>query len=326
MYNLILHIEYLLLKHDCVTVPGFGALINVRQPASYDEKRCVWKPMTREIRFNQALNHDDGLLANSFARKEQVSFAEGRELLRRSTLQLTETLRNEGEVTLGHIGSISNENGTLIFTPQYPADKLSDILGYTEACTKHATRASDSITASKPQLKNEIQGSESLPDLHRFDTERNYYIAVNKVFARVAACVAIILITSMAFILPTNRHTHVDKASVIPMETIIRKADPIVELTKEPASPKAALVVSETTSEEKAGRYHAIVATFATEREARNFIESSIRNGYELKVVKGRTKSRVSAFSSDSRSEVVERINDKKFRSAFGDSWIWDAE
>ena len=70
MYNLSLHIEYLLLHHDCVVVPGLGAFINVRHAAYFDAVTRVWHPMTREVRFNGALTHDDGLLSSSYARKE----------------------------------------------------------------------------------------------------------------------------------------------------------------------------------------------------------------------------------------------------------------
>lgn len=78
MERLSIHIEYLLLRHDCVVVPGFGAFINARSEARVDSESGQVYPMMREVRFNSALVHDDGLLAGSFARKYRVPFAEGR--------------------------------------------------------------------------------------------------------------------------------------------------------------------------------------------------------------------------------------------------------
>ncbi len=133
MYNLSLHIEYLLLHHDCVVVPGLGAFINVRHAARFDSVRRVWLPMTREVRFNGALSHDDGLLANSYARKNSVSFAEGRELLRRDTMQLREALESDGEITLGHLGILRLEEETVSFQPQQSAAQTARFMGYTAA-------------------------------------------------------------------------------------------------------------------------------------------------------------------------------------------------
>lgn len=327
MYNLTLHIEYLLLRHDCVIVPGVGALINVRQPARYDEERGTWLPMTREVRFNGALNHDDGLLASSFARKEQVSFAEGRELARRSINQLLSTLHTDGEVTLGHLGILHDEEGSMIFTPLYDADRLSGILGYTAAPIRKNATAAPSYEATQTEYMSTEQISEpSETSGHKFDTDRNYYIAVNKMFARVAACIAIVLVGSLGFMLPTNRQTNVDKASVMPVEHIIKKAEP------SQASQEVDIAEEKNDSEESAaptsasGRYHAIVATFATEAEAERYVSTHAATGYDLKVVNGRTKSRVSAFNSDNREELVGKINDRDFSTTFGGAWIWDAE
>ena len=82
MENLSLHIEYLLLRHDCVVVPGIGAFINIYQTPEFDTATGKITPMMREVRFNGAVRSDDGLLANSYARKYQISYREGAELLR----------------------------------------------------------------------------------------------------------------------------------------------------------------------------------------------------------------------------------------------------
>ena len=104
MERLSIHIEYLLLRHDCVVVPGFGAFINARSEARVDSESGQVYPMMREVRFNSALVHDDGLLAGSFARKYRVPFAEGREMLRKSIESLRRTMASDGEVTIGRLG------------------------------------------------------------------------------------------------------------------------------------------------------------------------------------------------------------------------------
>ena len=92
MDNLSLHIEYLLLRNEYVVIPGFGSFLNVWHPARYDEATGLYHPIEREVRFNSALTHDDGLLASSFSRKYQVNFQEGRELLRHEISSLRDAL------------------------------------------------------------------------------------------------------------------------------------------------------------------------------------------------------------------------------------------
>ena len=330
MNTLTLHIEYLLLKHDCVIVPGLGALLNVRQPARYDEERRLWLPMTREVRFNAALTHDDGLLASSYARKEQVSYAEGREMLGDAVHELLATLRQEGLVTLGRIGTLSTHEGTLLFSPRHDAKRLINILGYIEApvCKPDSeTTLQEEISEEKMSIQAEEKPVERVAasESRRFDTERNYYIAVNKTFARVAACLAIILITSLAFVLPPNTHTNVDKASVVPVEQMLQPRTSSSSAPVKVEENKSDVQTAEPSGETE-GRYHAIIATFATPAEAAAYVAAHSSESSKLRVVNGRTKSRVSAFSSNNREEASRRISEAGFKQEFGDAWIWDAE
>ncbi len=330
MNTLTLHIEYLLLKHDCVIVPGLGALLNVRQPARYDEVRKMWLPMTREVRFNAALTHDDGLLASSYARKEQVPYAEGREMLTDAVNRLLSALREEELVTLGRIGTLSTREGTLVFSPRLDSRQLCNIMGYHEAPIFHP----ESETTLQEEIAEEEEASavaETEEEValtsegRKFDTDRNYYIAINKVFARVAACLAIVLISSLAFVLPPSSHTNVDKASVVPVEQMLQPRAPKAET---PTKVENSEREEETASPESEiqGRYHAIVATFATPAEAEAYVSAHSSASAGLRVVNGRTKSRVSAFSSDSREEATRRIASDSFKQEFGDAWVWDAE
>lgn len=315
MNTLTLHIEYLLLKHDCIIVPGLGALINVRQPASYDEDRHVWLPMTREVRFNAAINHDDGLLAGSYARKEQVTYADGREMMCEAVNKILATLRTRGKVTMGSIGTFSMQEGKLVFSPCHSAREMSDILGYMPA------KVCSAVGSTEDDMETAAEKAEN----SRFDTERNYYIAINKTFARVAACLAIIMVATLALVVPQNRQTNVDKASVVSVERILKSREPeqkeasVQKITKPVVNKVEAQPVA------GAGRYHAIVATFATEAEAEAYISGHTGKS-ELRVVNGRTKSRVSAFSTDDHQEAINKISEKSFKEKYGAAWIWDAE
>ena len=130
MEQLSLHIEYLLLRHDCVIVPGFGAFIATRRSAVLDTAHHRVLPPTREIGFNRAVMSDDGLLAHSISRREGISFEDGRALMLRSIELLKEQLVADGEVTLGHVGTLSlGEENTILFHPYRRDTSLAMAMG-----------------------------------------------------------------------------------------------------------------------------------------------------------------------------------------------------
>ena len=76
MFSIIEHIEYLLTRHDCVVIPGWGAFIANYDTASYDDSRKLMERPHRTIGFNANVNHNDGLLAQSLMRREGLTFDE----------------------------------------------------------------------------------------------------------------------------------------------------------------------------------------------------------------------------------------------------------
>ncbi|MDE5875628.1 MAG: hypothetical protein K2H15_08270, partial [Muribaculaceae bacterium] len=130
MNSLILHIEYLLLRHDCVIVPGLGAFIATYVPARIDMENGVLLPPSRPVVFNQAVSTDDGLLANSIARKFNLSFEEARQVMFREIAHIKQMLAKEGMISLGKIGALSlSEENTLVFIPASGNDALSSLHG-----------------------------------------------------------------------------------------------------------------------------------------------------------------------------------------------------
>lgn len=336
MENLTLHIEYLLLRHDCVVVPGIGAFINVRHAARYDAATRSWLPPTREVRFNGLLVHDDGLLANSYARKHGVPFAEGRELLRRDIMQLTEALADDGEVTVGQLGILARHESTLRFTPLSPAARLAARLGFKAApiFRENAAVADSAETATEiqpaasatpvaaPTEETRADRSAEARDGRRFNTRRNYYIAVNKVFARISAAVMLVVAVTLSTMLPVSDCKREDRASVVPVERVIRTAGAVAAPKPEPEPKSTVSAVAES----RQGRWHAVVATFTTQADAEKFVSQSEGCGYDLRIVNTRTRSRVSAISSDNRDSLQGIISSPDFQARFSQAWIWDAE
>jgi len=346
VYNLSLHIEYLLLRHDCVVVPGVGAFINVRHAARRDAATGMWLPMTREVRFNSALSHDDGLLTSSYALKSSVTFTEARDMLIRDIRQLTDTLDTDGEVTIGHIGILRRTEETVTFTPRQTPLQLAARLGYGSVAEPRTVKTeANQVQSGEKRAEDSAKNNntpasaanKSLSDSadasnhggRTFDTRRNYYIAVNKVFARTAACLMIATVAALSLILPIGDRTREDQASVVPVEKIIRDtatriASAVNERRDTTAADTIAAIEPEKQSEQATARFYAIVATFATSAEAERYIAQNAVPGYRLEVVNGRTKSRVSAISSDNRDELRSEMAKENFRQRFSEAWIWE--
>lgn len=337
MENLSLHIEYLLLRHDCVVVPGIGAFINIYQAPEFDTATGKITPMMREVRFNGAVRSDDGLLANSYARKYQISYREGAELLRQDIEMLRESILTDGETTLGHIGTLRmEEGGSLRFIPMRTAEQMARDLGFISVPFK-----SESIKENKPQYKPEenltpvVEEKENIDKnpvpvkVRNLDFERNYYIPVNKKGLRVAACLLGLIFIILASIhLPqSDADKRIERASVVPTEKIIDTARQVIRIDKEKPVPTVAVNHKDTLpAVADCDRYYLIVGTFVTSEEAESYKENNSRDGYELTVVPSRKMYRVSAKASLDKQELLDELNSDRFRNAYSEAWIWKKE
>ena len=61
--NLAAHIHYLLFRHDCVSLPGFGAFLVEYKEAFFDAEQLLYYPPRKVLSFNEKLQSNDGILA-----------------------------------------------------------------------------------------------------------------------------------------------------------------------------------------------------------------------------------------------------------------------
>ncbi len=108
------HIQYLLTKHDCVIVPGWGALVVQHTCARIEGDTII--PPCRWLSFNAMLNHNDGMLAHSIMQAEQCSYDVAMARINNQVAQWHEMLQQKGCVQWEGIGEyMTQPNTTMLF-------------------------------------------------------------------------------------------------------------------------------------------------------------------------------------------------------------------
>ncbi len=161
MISMIEHIEYLMLSNDCVVVPGFGAFIAQYTSSHNCEQNSTFTSPIRSISFNASINHNDGLLANSIAKKASIPYAEALKQIEKSTTICRQALSDGSEVPFGRLGFfISNGEGHIEFIPFHHELANDDFFGLqsfsfptlAERNAQVATEETVSETYSEPEI------------------------------------------------------------------------------------------------------------------------------------------------------------------------------
>ncbi len=116
MNQTIRHLEYLVARHECVIVPGLGAVLSQNVHARELDSEGRWVAPSRSYSFNGALVVSDGLLAGSVARALRMSHERAAALVADEVAAMKAQLEREKSLTLGRVGSLHcDESGNIVF-------------------------------------------------------------------------------------------------------------------------------------------------------------------------------------------------------------------
>lgn len=316
MTEISLHIQYLLRYHDCVILPGLGAFVKSYRKATITPDGAMTPPVT-EVSFNSSITSNDGLLAHSIMRRNDLTFEEARTKVAEAVEQIKSTMRSDRELAFGRIGILSlGEDDNICFRPFAPA--IPEVFG---SISKKA--------AAEPLPETDREAAQE-SESRRFDTRRNYYIPINKRFAKVAATLMLAIASVSTFVVPSLHDTQiagVQRASVVPIaphtteDTRSASAQPSVKPETEDIQTAGTVTPSDTTAY---NNFYLIVGTFRTTDECAAFIESMPdETASTLRIAKGKKLCRVYAATSSDRDELLAEMRDDTFRSKFPQAWIW---
>ena len=337
MLRIITHIERLLLVHDCVIVPGFGGFVLQAVSAVYDEKEHLFNPQRKEIVFNVTLQHNDGLLSESYMQMYDVNYRKAQLMLEEDVADMKVVLQEDKKLSLGVLGSFSlGMEGQVIFHP-----------GESDA---FSVGSYGLVSFNFPQLQPVLAEREEVALLTRKRKKDILYIPVNRKLLRVAAAsaaaVALFLLVSTP-VKDVNQAAYT--ASFVPTEMVVKSA-PGIKPAEEIASEETiAPEINEVKSERKVAAvapsrevkrqkitpepaiakpnlkmYHIVIASFPTEDQADKYIAGVDRQEckHVSKVVRD-GKYRIYADKFDNREQAESYMATLRMNEKYKDAWLF---
>ncbi len=338
MRRLIVHIERLLLTHDCVILPGFGGFVSRTMPAAYREEEHIFQPERKEIMFNVTLCHTDGLLSESYMRAYDVDYRQASLMLEEDIDTLRSALEKDKRFVLGRIGMFEiGEEGQVVFSP-----------GDSDALNAESYGLSSFCFPLLPSLETGKEENVLEEKAKRADV---FYIPVSRKLVRAitvsAATVALFLVISTP-VREVNQSAY--KASFIPAEMMRHKAEEPLSVREDnvvaplpvevrtgtesvcanggeakasPAFKESKGLASAPQKSERKKMYHVVIASFLTEEQANEYIAGVDRVRYgNVGVVLRNGKYRIYADKFDNRADAeayMEGLRAGKYK----DAWLF---
>lgn len=351
MLRIITHIERLLLVHDCVIVPGFGGFVLQSVPARQIEAQ-TFRPSRKELGFNVTLQHQDGLLSESYMQMYAVNYTKAQLMLEEDVTEMKNRLQLYKKMSMGALGSFRlGEEGQLIFQPS--ETELFSVETYGLPTFYFPTLASLRPTEQKEfTLTTDTREKKDI-----------FYIPVSRRLIRTA--VASVAAVALFFLVSTpvedvNREVYT--ASFVPTEVVlpvVAKADSSVEnevkevvkvedkvvvaekvvahevkketpapipakTTVKAAAKKNAPAKKEVANQPKPKMYHIVIASFPNESQADAFIAKVDRRECKnvSKVVRD-GKYRIYADKFNNRKEAESYMTNLRANPKYKDAWLF---
>lgn len=281
MKTLYQHIECLLLRHECVVVPHFGAFVVRENPATRVEAEGLFFPPSRLIRFNPDVVDDDLLLVNAVRDERHLTTSEAKRAIQGMVLGMRQQLLADGQVDFGSIGLFTqDEDGHLSFSACQAGITTPVYYGLDAFIMRRLTM--------QPTTANQQQATASRIRHRRPDS--HIVISIPRRALRAVTAAAAIIVLCLLVSNPFNiENVRSNQAAVISTETICNDDTTIqptpsttVEVTDDQhaaTEPETETSVTEETNEQKG--YAVVLASNVSRRNAEAFVAKLHEKGFE---------------------------------------------
>lgn len=202
------HIEYLIARHDCVVVPGWGAFVAQYKAAAIDAEKGIILPPMRSIGFNNAVNHNDALLASSIMRRQKIGYEAASQIIECEVDAMRHQLDMDKELSIGRIGLFSKGiDNKVTFEPYHSNLTSFGTLGLPTV----------SLPVSRQKVNDENGNTEKNSDV--------IYVPVSRNILKIAASLLLLLVLGFTLSTPIVLDQESDFASISPQKVTV--ADPL---------------------------------------------------------------------------------------------------
>ncbi|MBE6309824.1 MAG: hypothetical protein E7080_02065 [Bacteroidales bacterium] len=303
MISVLDHIEFLISMHNCVIVPGLGALISQYSVRRDTNGNIIG--LRREITFNPSVVHNDGLLANSISRKERISFESANNEISKYVSCLHSQLTHEGEVPMGRVGyfSCTTEN-KLEFFPFPTSNTKNEFYGLSSIKLKPLLSYTENIVQDK-----------NLPNSNVITISKRVF----RVAASIVLLIGMVLVLSTP-ILNTNNQDYANlNAFSLKTHDEIENTElciAIPSINNNNEFNENNTIESETNLRDRNGNYCIVIASLSTESQISKLVQEKGLTQYDV-------------FESSSKYRVYiakgtydEMISLKESKYAGSDAWV----
>ena len=334
MIELAKHIEVLLLKNDCVIVPGFGGFVAHYSEARYESDEQLFLPPLRIVGFNPQLKLNDSLLVLSYTETYDISYPEALRRIEDEVNELRQHLETERCYELNGIGQLTlNTEGNLLFEPCEAGILTPSLYGL------------GSFTMS-PLVTNTVEQPSDDKE------ESNGSITIKMSWLRNAAAVAAAILAFFLLAPPVANTLSTDTVSkmgfnVLPtLNTTIKDSTILEDTTSEvqqfvtdadsqktePAPEEKVKTVDEqppTTSEtiqtKSTPSFCIVLASQVSRANADDFVERLKKAGYShARVCEHHPIRRVVYGYYESQTEAVKELRNVRGNKFFEEAWVME--
>ena len=284
MKNLAQYIESLLIKHECVIVPGVGGFVTYRDKASIRNNR-LYAPAQR-VRFNHLLTYHDGLLAEAYMQNRHIGYTAALEAIKADVEQITTALNSGNTFILGRIGALSLSADNTIILKNEDCKFLPENIGLPIVNLKQLATESNNdntITLSIPRASSNI--------------------------VRYAAMLIIVFIFSLLIPTPVTDATH--EASFYKVKITdnrVQMTDNTSDLSNLPQEQKDSTLLIPHSSLDS--RYHLIIASLTSQAEAEEYIAHHTHfDRNQLIIIESKGKYRISAAGFNKYKDALQYMD-----------------
>lgn len=327
------HIGFLIRHHDCVIIPGWGALIAQYRPAKIDEENGIMLPPSRVLGFNGAVAHNDAMLAMSVSRRKGISYDGAVSIVAQEVDALRHQLAADGEVAIPKIGIFKqNSDNTVTFDHFPEMESSSEFIGLTAV---DVTPIAERRNISRKKVQEYTKRKDVI------------YLPVSRSIFKIAA--SLILLIGLGLVLSTPIVDHkINYASISapavtmpePEEVQLKPTDGLELFVAMPLTADGVAIDERATAKvvendnvpledysgdnairfETGDRYCLVIASLASRELADRYMAELDFESFGLLEMDG--KYRVYVATGSTLSQAMALMRDSSFAAKYPDAWV----